>query len=639
MKSEKVEYIRFDDLQTGILMGNKPYILARGDLSSLQEVRMPFDQIELLEALGDRLRYDSSSKDNPNASPDDARDDKWDAIHKCSDQIRSMCLDLDTLPDDVSHLELYLNPSELSLIPFELLLDKKGSPRFVGNNGKMLVLTRNFRRTAVPYVEIPKKPRVLFVHTKPDHKNYLGLPFPDVPFKNHAQSLRYALRHGNLEKQLTVLADPTFEAFKNTVRQAEGEKNAFTHIHILAHGSLLFDHKRPSNFEYGIAFHSDAPPKSLYKATTAQEMRTFFESLRDLPYLVNYMICDGANFTNGTKADRNPVQATFKAGVPIIIGSQFPLSMEGSKLITKELYKRLFRGGDIRKILGDIRTKLYAMEPADQHDWISLVSYVDLPDDYEFRLLMLKMEFQLDILNSIRDQSARAENGTLPTKDDFIRARVQVEESIADLSSQVAEIEHEKSKEAAFLENSGLLGSAYKRLAEIEFQESVVIDTATKEKQKKHLRQAKTWYKKAADRNLSHHWSLTQYISLCCILDGGLKKGASDYWNTARLGALTEIAWNDSQNEKSIWSYGTLLELYLLTPDGNREASKNRVQDYAENLMENCKESGNKEAISATKHQLLRYRNWWNSSDYQIPEGMLALDKGFLETIIKRLEA
>ena len=51
MKSDKVEYIRFDDLKTGILMGDKPYILAYGDFNSLREVRTPMSQIELLEAL------------------------------------------------------------------------------------------------------------------------------------------------------------------------------------------------------------------------------------------------------------------------------------------------------------------------------------------------------------------------------------------------------------------------------------------------------------------------------------------------------------------------------------------------------------------------------------------------------------
>lgn len=569
MKSHKVEYIRFDDLNTGILMGNKPYILSHGDFSSLREVRTPMGQIELLEELGDRLRYDSSAMIG--------KEDKWETIKKCSDQIRSLFIDCDKIPEDISHLEVYLNPSELALVPFELLLNDKGEPRFVSNNGKPLVLTRNFRRQVTKYVEMPKKPRVLYVHTKPNHKNYLGLPFPDVPYKNHEQSLRYALRHWDLENQLTVLSDSTFEEFKNTIRKAEEKNDPFTYIHILAHGSLLFDHKSPSNFEYGIAFHSKEPLENAYRATSTHEIKTFFESLESLPYLVNYMICDSANFTNGTKPDRNPVQATFRAGVPIVIGSQFPLSMKGSELISKELYKRLFRGGDIREILGDIRTKLYALDPADPHDWISLVSYVDLPQDYEFQLLMLKMAFQLVILNSIRKQSSRDDSDTLPTKDDFIRAKVQIEESIADLSAQVTEIEHQKSKEAAFLENSGLLGSAYKRLAEIEFKESLVLNTDTKAKQKEHLQEAIKWYKKAADRNLSHHWSLIQYISLKVVLEGKLKNNETDYWNATRLSALKEIELNDSKDQKSIWPYGTLLELYLLTSDGDIEKLKTLV--------------------------------------------------------------
>ena len=89
--------------------------------------------------------------------------------------------------------------------------------------------------------------------------------------------------------------------------------------------------------KFGIAFYSEEPLDQPYKATSAQEIRSLFEQLKaeNLPYMVNYMICDGANFSNGIKPDRNPVQATFSAGVPIVLGSQFPLSMNGSNIITE----------------------------------------------------------------------------------------------------------------------------------------------------------------------------------------------------------------------------------------------------------------------------------------------------------------
>ena len=610
-------------------MGDKPYILAHGDFNSLQEVRTPLGQIELLNQLSEQLRYNSGSVAAPGM--------KWEAIKKCSEQIRPFFIDLDALPENVDHIEVFLNPSELALLPFELLLNKKEEPHFVLNDGKQLVLTRNFRRAEPATFEIPKNPRILFVHTKPDHKNFMGLPFPDVPHKNHAQSLRYALRHWDIDNRLTVLANPDFDTFSQTVLEAEAKNNPFTHIHILAHGSMLFDPKRPQNFEYGIAFHSNLPKEAPYKPTSTREIKLLFESMETLPYLVNYMICDGANFTNGTKSDKNPVQATFEAGVPVVIGSQFPLSMDGSNLITKELYKRLLRGGDIRNILGGIRTKLYGEKPAEHHDWISLVSYVNLPDNYEFQLLLQKLESQLVILNSIRNKARRENTDTLPSKDDFIRAKVQIEESIADLSAQVQEIEHQKSKEFAFLENSGLLGSAYKRLAEIEFKEFCILGSETQSKQIQYLQEAKKWYKIAADRNLSHHWSSIQYISLCSILEGGLIKEEYDYWNAARLAALTEIELNTANGKKSVWAHGTLLELYLLTSSERPNESKKKIMENIKHLVSHAKSRKKPEAIASTKFQILRYLEWWGSTDFKIPEQLLAKDSKFLNLILKQL--
>ncbi len=609
-------------------MGDKPYILVEGDFSSLREVRTPVGQIELLDELADQLRYDSKAAQTT--------EEKWKAIEKCSAQIKSFFIDFSHLNKDVSHLEIYLNPSELALIPFELLLDEKGLPRFIDKEGKSLVLTRNFRKKRPSQVILPKAPRVLYVHTKPSHKNFLGLPFPDVPFKNHLQSLRYALRHWEVDKQLTISENPTFEEFKLLVSQASESKNPFTHIHVLAHGSLIFDPKRPSDFEYGIAFRSDEPLETPYRATPTKDIKALFSTLPNLPHMVNYMVCDGANFTNGAKPDKNPVQATFEAGVPVVLGSQFPLSMKGSNLITKELYKNLFRGDDIRTILGSIRTQLFSNFPKDQHDWISLVSYLDLPNDYDFQRLLLKLEFQLAILNSIRNQVGVDDAEEVPDKDDFIRAQMEIERSIADLREQLVEIEHEKAHEAAFLENSGLLGSAYKRLAETFYEESRILKVDTVDKQKTYLREAKVWYKKAAHRNLSHHWSIVQYISLSTVLDGGLPDGESDYWNTARLAVHTEIELDKAKEKKSVWPYGTLLELYLLSP-AQTQSSKKDIEKCMELLVSNAKASGKTQAIDSTRFQLQRYLKWWGDNDFKIPKDFFVGNKEFLESIIEKL--
>jgi hypothetical protein len=486
----------------------------------------------------------------------------------------------------------------------------------------------------------PELPRVLLAHTKPDHKNHLNLPFPDIPFKEHEQSIRYAMRHWDPGNQLTVLPNPTFDIFKQTIIQATADGRPFTHIHLLAHGSLLFDHVHPANFEYGIAFYSSDSLEIPYKPVTAWQLREFFDSLEEVPYLVNFMICDSANFTNGLKPDRNPVQATFNAGVPVVLGSQFPLSVKGSNSITKELYKRLFLADDIRCILGDLRTKLYKEEPAGSHDWISLVSYVDLPRDYEIRLLMLKLKSQLQILNHVRsDFSDPLATAAEKTEDDFIAAKVQIVSAISDLTLHLNKIEEQQGAETSFLENSSLLGSACKRLAEVEYRESLVTGIATLEKQKEHLEASRIWYKKAADRNLSHHWSLIQYISLTTVLCGELSPGEEDYRIIAKRAAQTEIEMDQARGKVPLWPFGTLLELCLLTDSENTESGAGEASQYAGQLLENAASLNDKNCLQATIFQLKRYLEWWKPPHFGIKNTLLITDEGFVNTLLEKLKA
>lgn len=622
MKSEKVEYIRFDDLKTGILMGGKPYLISHGDFSSLREVKTPLSQIDLLENLGQNLRYDGLVPTK----------DKHDAIQEFSDHIHPFFVDLKEIlngasSEDVLHLEVFLNPSELALIPFELLLDKNGAPYFTQSEENKIVLTRNFRREYQKHNgKIPETPRVLYAHTKPKQRNFLDLPFPDVPAQEHLNDIEFSLGHW-AKSQLTVLENPTFEEFKEEIYGASKTNNPYTHIHLLAHGSLIFDPKNPANYEYGIAFVQKETERP-YEATPTKEIKELFENLNPLhlPFLVNYMICDAANFTNGIKPDRNPVQATFLAGVPIVLGSQFPLSQDGSNKITNLLYGPLFRGEDIRKLLGDIRTVLHKDQSRYGHDWISFVNYANLPENYEFQLLILKTKRQLSILNAIRDSGDK----TMFTKDDFIGVKYQIQRSIKDLGSSVKRIESDQSKEKDFLEYAGLLGSAYKRLAEVEFEEGNVQGSDTLAKQLEYLEEAKTWYKKAAKKNRSHHWSIVQYLSLKTILDGGLDEDDMDYWYAARGASREEI---NKAKTKATWPYGTLIELSLLNEKTTDAESKKSMLEFVDSLVKNANKQGLEEHIKSTRFQILRYMKWWNGPQFKISQNILAYDSELLNEI------
>ena len=129
-----------------------------------------------------------------------------------------------------------------------------------------------------------------------------------------------------------------------------------------------------------------------------------------------------------------------------------------------------------------------------------------------------KTRLQLSILNTIRDRSEQ-ELKDSNDYDDFIVVQVEIENTIQALSDQVTVLQNRTSGETGYLEANGLLGSAYKRLAEVEWK-ALKLGTDTREKQLEYLKSAMEWYKKAANKNQSHHWSLIQYLSLKTILSG-----------------------------------------------------------------------------------------------------------------------
>ncbi len=618
IQKKKIEYLRFQNLDTGILRYGDEYLLFQGDSSPIQSVSTPEDHFPFLKKLARVFRYNDTL----------SYEEKWDMIVAMSTTLRSFFVDMEALPKEIGQLELFLNPSELGLLPFELLLDDNQKPYFVNSE---LILSRNNRRaTDHPNLKLPGQPRVLFAYSNPE-KNKTGLELDPVPHKSHLDSLTYSLRHWDRGKEnLTVLENATFSDFKNALLTAKEEGKPYTHIHVLAHGEPIED-LDTFFFEYGIAFNSEKNNPEEYTPTSAKEMKEVFESLgNDTPVLACYMICDGANAANGALSHRSPVQVTFDAGVPIVLGSQFPLTMKGSEIITRELYEPLFRGDDIRNTLRTIRKKLFDIkEQENTHDWISLVNYLNLPENYGYQLLNLKTRRQLYILNQIRDSGG----DSLLTEDDFIVAKYQIGLAIKDLTTSLESIELDSTRSKEFLEYAGLLGSAHKRLAEIAFKEGDILDSDTNAAQIEHLNSAKEWYYKAAQRNRSHHWSVIQYLSLKTILTGSLSEIDKDYWYAARGAAREEIL----RNSKATWSFGTLIELYLIKQNTSGEEHKNEILEFAKTLVKNAKPDKT-EHIKSTRLQIERYLKWWNGSNFKLTNTILANDQLFIAKLVETLE-
>jgi hypothetical protein len=551
---------------------------------------------------------------------DISAEEKWKIIVEISDVIKTFFINLKDFDYKNCQIDLVLSASELGLLPFELLLDDKQVPWFA-DASKNIAITRRVRLDQMEKsFAWPFTPRVLFV--------YAHGGFQEVPFERHQRAFNFALdKWGGIgnKKIFQMMEEPTFEAVCAELSAKDKPGIQYTHIHFLAHGAKIED--EDFGIEYGIKFGKGDSP-----TTNSLAIKDLFESLTVKPFLVNYMICDGANFSNPIKADKNPVQVTHKAGVPMVLGSQYPLSMDGSVRITNKLYAALFNGNDIREILTEIRADLFKKRE-EHHDWISLVSYIRLPEGYKDYLYKVVLSLEMQNLKSAKGKADALLLKNEVTDDDVIEVITSLKNSIAALEKKLKVIKSDPRYQNETLENLGLLGSAFKRLAELYFIMRQLKKIETTEDEKKALSQSLEYYKKASDTNLSHHWSLVQYISLDIVLNKQLSD--EDYWFTARKATKQAIA----ENEHDVWAYGSLLELLFLDP-----SSMNQNQpliDKALTDLENAcyKAKEGTYALETTWCQLNRYKTWWTPGNgYQITNAYLVNNAAVLDSVLTGLQ-
>jgi hypothetical protein len=615
MESVLIEYLRFSNLDTGVLRAGETYILAHKNLP-VKQVTTPVEQYSLLDKLGDCLRYNSPI----------SNEEKWKTIVDISDEIKKFFIDIAAYNYTDCQLDVVLSASELGLLPFELLLDDTQSPWFASPE-KKISFTRRFRQDHLENAfSWPFTPRVLFIYS---HGG-----FQQVPFDKHINAFDFALnKWGGKEnsKIFKVLEEPTFEVLAEELKRNDIPEKQFTHVHFLAHGALIQDKNKPYNYEFGIMFgKGEAPP------TPTQSIKELFESLKIKPFVVNYMICDGANFSNPLKPDKNPVQVTHKAGVPVVLGSQYPLSMKGSVSITNKLYSSLFDGNDIREILTDIRQELFKRRE-EHHDWISLVSYVRLPEGYDDYLYKAALYCEMQNLRSAKSKTDLFLDKKHIDDDEFITMVTRLSRSIESLEKKLKEIEDNPKYQEESLENLGLLGSAYKRLAELYFlKERMEPNSSPDEKpedQKSLLQTSLKYYKRACDKNLSHHWSLVQFLSLDVILNGQISD--MGYWHAARTSIKNSLLHNPGDG----WSYGSLVELFLLNLTGSESDNKEEILSSTKSLIKIAKEQKNNFLLESTYSQINRYKTWWvPKNGFQIDNSIHAANTFFLDLILAELE-
>jgi hypothetical protein len=342
---------------------------------------------------------------------------------------------------------------------------------------------------------------------------------------------------------------------------------------------------------------------------------------RELPAVVTLAICDAANAENTIVKAGGLAQELHRAGVPIVVASQLPLTFEGAETMTRVFYEGWMAGKDVRRVLHETRVALYEDQQG-EHDWVSLVAYVRLPEGYNDSLLELRLKSQLAALETASEHA----NNKLKEGKDGVQYEV-VTERLLERVRQLEQLleEHkdptQKRRMEIIQENAGQLGSAYKRLAEW-LNNVAQADPAHAKRWRAEslsaMMRARDAYRDGFRYNTSHHWTGVQYLALDAALTGQV---STPDWYACYVAATAQRDHPGSSEEDRIWALGSIIELgllaQLLSSSGPMSA-----EDVGVTLSLLCTRVDecphlfpDRFPITSTSRQLKRYFSWWTKTN------------------------
>ena len=561
MRSLLLEFLRLNNLATGIWREGDPYLVAAGSEYPIRQFSSPLEHERFLDLTTCALRYQGDAEGRTAALKE---------IGKiAANLLGSQSLSALSSGSFPLQLDLVVNPAEVAALPFEAATDGEGTPLFARAD-PAVVLTRRVRAAfAEASVRWPAKPRLLYAWAAPPGAG-------DVPAAAHEAALSRALGPWMPVQQgtgdsggtavLATLAEATLAQLEEACRTAVEEKKPFTHVHLLAHGYPIGQaHKQ----RFGMALHGEDGD---LHAVTPEEIEQALKPLVGHTCVMTLATCDAANLTNTITSKRSVAHGLHELGFPVVVASQFPLTVPGSNLMVETFYKALLGGQDVRIALHQARLALYEKRQTTGHDWASLVGYVRLPEGYADHLLDVRLESNLASLKTIQGWSDSLINQGGKDPALFERAATELQQRIEALLEFLGESE-KTSRRGVFEENLGLLGSAEKRLAEVCFARSRLGEDAHwQQLMREALARSRDWYRQAYRRNLSHHWTGVQQLSLEAALEGRIANPG--HWHAAV--AAADIDRENGRPGEVIWALGSLVELYLLAPLAGQSAAGRR---------------------------------------------------------------
>jgi hypothetical protein len=491
-------------------------------------------------------------------------------------------------------LRCVLNANELALLPFEIAC----APSGFSAAGQLLALqtevplciTREVRRATASDVRWNRRPRVLFAFAD---------PLADVPYEQHLLALRHAVdpwfrsAHGvkrgaqltdaersELERHLVVLPHASLRDIYERC-----SKETFTHIHLLAHG---VPYRQGDDRRFGIALHDGIHPVKVdvvdgerLAAALRPHRHDRTQSLAE-PLVVTIAGCDTSNVGSVVGAGASIAHELHLKGIPLVVASQFPLTIQGSIVMVGALYGGLLWGQDPRCALDDLRRRLKSML-GKNHDWASIVAYAALPPDIEEQSDALALR---QVKASIRAALESADQlvGQMPAMSLPAEIEQQLEKVEYLLATPLRKLSESAKRLKDLLSGStvdlaemhGLQAATYKRTAELHVMAATLlrdknwIDDQERERHyaraRDVLERSRGCYEAAFRTSRGEHWALVQMLALDVVLGktqpDAPSAGWRDRWQLARLLSEQDLIHPDPKRE--LWALGSLVELHLL---------------------------------------------------------------------------
>lgn len=595
IRCEMVEFHRFGSERTVLLSPDHAYIRATGYDQPVARVQPALDHEQFLRLLN-QLRYPG--------------DEVEGAERKAREDLAKQAAEFLPFPKDsdegLVQIDLVTNAAELWAFPFEACYAAQEA--WLSNADRGVVLTRRIRGGfSDQSPSWPAKPRVLFAHAPVDDDLEKSL------VEQHVDALQRALAPwasgGKTQSDLLAIREVL------SVRDLATARAEFkpSYVHILAHGApTKRDPGLPEKTVWGLRLGYRGEPGVL-----PADVAEVLEPLDGVPLVVTIAACDSANQSQILFANYSVVQELHRRGIPVVIGSQLPLTKPGSVELTREFYAHLLKGADVRLALHSGRVALHQCKDAG-HDWMSLVGYVRLPPEgYAQHLMEFGLRAELAMLDAAQKRADRLslEKGS-PA--DFEAVAILVRDRLASLEKRRRELD--PAQRQLVDECNGLLSSAYKRLAELLFTRSQWGgDTRDQDLKasREALGQSLERYRSAYQSSINSHWVGVQQLALEAALSRRFTR--AEDWQIVRWVAERERDSVREDGRKDYWSCGTLAEAWLLAPIAGQSRNLDAAREALSLLRE--RSSGEDFPIESTRRQLKRYVTWWTNPNGFFPGG------------------